>query len=78
MIKILNLQVELFSKERISLYELTRKAQDLVIKYESYLSENPNDIPALFLANFSADQHDHALGLLTQLTKTSSRKTADS
>ena len=35
MIKILNLQEELFSKESIPLSksELTRKAQDLVIKY---------------------------------------------
>jgi tetratricopeptide (TPR) repeat protein len=71
MIKILNLQEELFSKESIPLSksELTRKAQDLVIKYESYLSENPNDIPALLLfGKFlrKVDQHDHALGIFLQ------------
>jgi cytochrome c-type biogenesis protein CcmH/NrfG len=71
MIKILNLQEELFSKESIPLSksELTRKAQDLVIKYESYLSENPNDIPGLLLfGKFlrKVDQHDHALGIFLQ------------
>ena len=60
MIKILNMQEELFSIEnqRLSKDELTRKAQDLVVKYESYLSDNPSDVTALLLFKNSSGKLD--------------------
>ena len=71
MIKILNMQEELFSIENqhLSKDELTRKAQDLVLKYESYLSDNPSDVTALLLfGKFlrKVGQDDHALGIFLE------------
>ena len=71
MIKILNMQEELFSIENqhLSKDELTRKAQDLVVKYESYLSDNPSDVTALLLfGKFlrKVGQDDHALGIFLE------------
>ena len=73
MIKILNMQQELFSIENqhLSKDELTRKAQDLVLKYESYLSDKSNDtmlLPYCFLENSSGklDRMSHALGIFLE------------
>ena len=68
MLQILKLQQELFAydNKNLSNHELTRKAQELVAKYESYLSNNSDDVNALILyGKFlrKVGQDDSALGI---------------